>query len=275
MVFKGSCSRIEDLLWPYADNKLADSDRLIVEEHLAKCGRCRQRVAETRATVELMTGLKENPAPGSALGWGDLSRRLEHAAASAAAPQRRSLVPAGMALAAAFSVALVVSFGHRTGLSSMGAGSQKTVSEAQPAATVPPVTGLSAGGAQLVKATPPARLPQAAESLSGTGEASALLVGDSGSRSRFRPVESLPIRTHFHSIERSAPPAVGESRNAVNSTRDSLGVGAEEPAPDRNLVLTGVKPSVDSQNPTNYVMGSIPAPQTVSAQDGQGRSETL
>jgi hypothetical protein len=222
----------------------------------------------------MMTGLKESASPASMLGWGELCDRLEQEAANAGVAQRRNLIPVGVALAAACSFALVVSFGHRIGVSSFGVNISKsssvreeTTSNAQVATTA------RTGGRTLT--TGSALTKQAASSPSHNDDRSMSHPNASESAPPVMVVSNSHVRSHMRGYTRPDAGPVMQSTQAVSSRRDPLGVGAEEPAPDRNLVLTGVPSGQDSQRATNYVMGSIPAPQTISAQDGQGRSETL
>ena len=49
-----NCQSIDPLVTPYVDDELADSERLLVEQHLQVCAPCHQRVAAERAVRVLV-----------------------------------------------------------------------------------------------------------------------------------------------------------------------------------------------------------------------------
>lgn len=101
-----TCAEAEPFLMTYLDRELVDEDRLIVEEHLAACSSCRERVAfEASFKSTLKTRVRRPSAPASLRA--DISRSLDRADGERARSLfRRKALPVGMPLAAAAAVAV-------------------------------------------------------------------------------------------------------------------------------------------------------------------------
>ncbi|PYR44679.1 MAG: hypothetical protein DMF89_27175 [Acidobacteria bacterium] len=48
------CRQLRPLLTSYVDNELSDADRLLVEDHLKRCGSCRRRLARQNEVHQLL-----------------------------------------------------------------------------------------------------------------------------------------------------------------------------------------------------------------------------
>jgi anti-sigma factor RsiW len=58
-----TCREVVDLLTEYLEDALPPLERARVEEHLAVCPDCRAYLAQTRTTVRLLRGLREETVP--------------------------------------------------------------------------------------------------------------------------------------------------------------------------------------------------------------------
>lgn len=87
-------NRWRSLLSPYLDNRLPPAQRQRLEEHLAACEKCREELAELRATVMLLQRFPQEEVPRSFAVIRDM------VPASARAPVSYRMMPAGAAVAA-------------------------------------------------------------------------------------------------------------------------------------------------------------------------------
>ncbi len=58
------CSQVVELLVDYVENRLPESRRADLEQHLAGCGSCAAALNTYRSTVSLLESLREEDLPG-------------------------------------------------------------------------------------------------------------------------------------------------------------------------------------------------------------------
>ncbi len=186
-------AHVGERLSEYLDGVLSDAQRRPVEEHLAACPGCRERLDELKSLSTLLSGLPRAQVPSSLIGRVRLAGRETPAAVSPALPRRLAWT------AAVFMAGLVAYEGLRE-------------SEPRTAATVSPMADVG---------PPPADAPRTFNQGGKARQSRGLAVA------RGKPIpETEPAQAKEEGLAAPAAPKLSGVGSAVGASAD-----AEAPAP--------------------------------------------
>lgn len=257
MLGYSECDAVSELLWNYAANRLSEAQTLHVESHILTCSSCRKEMEGYRAAVSALTGLKQSPVPESRANWRDLQARLT------AQPTRRPLfsfnswrVPSlawgSLAVASVLGVfffgrpldqSLVAHQPSHSGVSLDGARHSPDIASGDSSDTgYDEIMDNELDSAPLTDKSQNRTAAPRNRTLSGHHSSHSAIHWVSAS---YRS-DARTARTVRRS---SVKPAL--DYDAVDGGRSSAGTDNE------NFVLTPVTSALESETPSNYVIGSV------------------
>ena len=195
------CLDIDAELSALIDGELGGQPLARVEAHLARCERCRARLAELRAADVALAALPASAVPGDLAAR--LARRIEaeapgRIAAPRDAPRRARRVAAWLALPAAAAAALALYLGLRPAASPEG---PQVAREPLPAPAAAPVPVAPAAPEAHLAAAPKAPGPAPARAGDAEGELDALGTEDLAVVLDLDTMQDLPVIANLDALE--------------------------------------------------------------------------